>query len=407
LSEKHTSSLLDPKQVLATLLKRYPCKQDSETCSLMASHLRVLAEDQFAKVTVPPHDNSAVDGYALNSSEQYPNKIAVRQRIPAGCAPTPLQKGSAARIFTGANIPEGADCVVMQEHCETDSEGSLTSIPASLSAGNNIRRAGQDMQKGARILEQGHVLTPERQGLLASAGISELEVFKRLRVAYFSTGDELVEPGEVLNDGQIYNSNRYTLNGLLRSLDCEAIDLGCIPDNLDATKAGLSTACQTADLILSTGGASVGEEDHVYAALDSLGKVEAWRLAIKPGKPFMAGNISGVPTLGLPGNPSAVLVSFLILVRPLILQLQGCIDSSSQSIMLPAAFDTQKPGPRHEYIRVRLGPEGIEQHPNQSSGMLSSASWADGLALIPAGTRIKKGDRIEYFSFSSLMNAPR
>ncbi len=391
--------------ILAILASIKPVIQ-TETLPILEAHNRILAQDLEARVNVPPTDNSAVDGYALNSEQMPPEHcLPVSQRIPAGRVPETLKAGTAARIFTGASIPRGADCVVMQEQCER--EGNKVRIPSNISVGQNIRPKGQDLQVGQTILRKGEVLRPQAIGLAASSGYASLKVFAPLTLAILSTGDELCEPGDVLGEGQIYNSNRYLLQALLNSFGCKVLDLGVIPDKLDATSAALEHAAQNADLILTTGGASVGEEDHVKAAIEAMGSLSLWRLALKPGKPFMFGRINETPVLGLPGNPGAVLVTFSLLARPALLKRMGCRHTKVISERRTLAFSPGSNGKRREFKRVQCQSNGsLILHPNQSSGMLSSACWADGLAVIPEYSELKAGDSVEYYSFNSLMNLP-
>jgi len=381
-----------------------------ETISLAYALNRTLAEDIISQVHVPPADNSAVDGYALRHTDFMADQsITVSQRIPAGHAPEALKPGTAARIFTGANIPEGADCVVMQEHTVfSDDQSSVTfsgeAISKNIMPGQNIRPKGQDIQQGAVILRKGDKLNPQRLGLIASIGLDSIKVYKPLKVAIFSTGDELIEPGQALQTGQIYNSNRYLLDGFLRSQGFEVMDLGRIPDQLESTLNALKSASEQADVVITTGGASVGEEDYIQSAIQALGQIDFWRVAIKPGKPVMLGEINQTPILGLPGNPGAVFVTFMILARPFLLHLQGRTQTRVKAYSLPINFNVKKAGIRREFLRViRNEHNQLELHPNQSSGMLSSASWAEGLAVIMENTAPQKGDLVAYLPFESLL----
>lgn len=395
--------LISVDTVLAQLLQRADQRPNTETLPLTDALDRILAEDLQSPITVPPFDNSAVDGYAINDLTI--SELPVSQRIPAGVNPAPLQPGTAARIFTGAVIPEGACAVVMQEDTQSLDDGSRVLINQPARSGDNIRAAGQDIRQGEPLLFAGLPLNPQRLGMIASVGIQKVTVYQRLRVAFFSTGDELVEPGTPLAPGQIYNSNRYLLRGLLQRLNMDAIDLGVVPDTLTATTATLQKAAALADVIISTGGASVGEEDHVLSALRAGGQVDMWRVAIKPGKPFMFGQFDGTPLLGLPGNPGAVLVTFAILARPYLLRMQGNAKVLPTGLKLPLGFASGKPGKRREYLRVQLADDGrLIQHPNQSSGMLSSASWADGLAVIPEHVSVAENERVDYYPFSQLFS---
>lgn len=367
----------------------------------------VVAEDIASSIDVPPHHNSAVDGYAVIVDDcvgESSVTLEISQRVPAGSVPTPLQNVTAARIFTGATIPDNANAVVMQEDC-TEQEGSVT-LPANISLNQNIRPQGQDIQAGQIILRQGHRLRAQDMGLLASIGVAKINVYRPLKVAILSTGDELVEPGAVAKQGQIYNSNRFTLKGLLDSFGFEIVDLGIVEDTLSATLNALEKAAKLADVIITSGGVSVGEEDHVKTAINQLGELDLWKLAIKPGKPFAYGQINNTPIIGLPGNPGAVFVTFCILARPFLLKSQGAERIHAHSFKLPIGFDIKKSGKRREYLRARLtydqGVASIENHPNQSSGVLSSASWADGFAIIPEHTTPQQGDLIEFYPFSEL-----
>lgn len=399
--------LMPVEQALAQLLAA--AVPTTRTCRLpLAAALgRVLAEDIVSGIDVPPAPNSAMDGYCLRFEDFRPGQVLpLSQRIPAGVVPEPLQPGTAARIFTGAEVPSNVDCVVMQEDCvETDTGVQINDNPEP---GQHIRPRGQDIERGQRILERGHRLRAQDLGLLASIGVAEVTLFQPLRVALLSTGDELVEPGHPLAAGQIYNSNRYTVTGLLQGLGLEIHDLGVIPDTQAATETALRAAAAQADVIVSSGGVSVGEEDHVKAALTALGDLQLWKLAIKPGKPFAFGSVLGTPFLGLPGNPAAVFVTFCILCRPWLLKSQGASRIQPQGFTVPAGFAIPRPGKRQEYLRARLEGEGSERqlvpHPNQSSGVLFSASWSSGFAVVPAGVQINPGDPVQYLPFDSLLN---
>jgi molybdopterin molybdotransferase len=378
----------------------------TEAVNLAQALNRVLATDIYSQLNVPPADNSAVDGYALRIKDIIPGEsILISQRIPAGKAPHALKENTVARIFTGAHIPEGANCVVMQENIILNDQQTHICISEELIPQQNIRSMGQDIKTGVCILSKGDVLTPQRLGLIASMGITELNTYKPLKIAIFSTGDELVEPGQAVREGQIYNSNRYLLSGFLKSLNFDILDLGVISDNLEHTLSALKKAVAEADVVITTGGASVGEEDYVQAAIHKLGKVDFWKVAIKPGKPVMLGNINNTPILGLPGNPGAVFVTFLILARPFLLHKQGVKNSQPTPYSLAISFDIKKSGKRREFIRVRRNSDNIlELHPNQSSGMLSSTSWAEGLAIIMEETAPKKGDFVSFIPFDALLN---
>jgi len=368
--------------------------------ALSAAAGRVLAADLISPIDVPPADNSAVDGYALRSNDAN-QSLPVSDRICAGEVPAPLAANSAARIFTGATVPPGADAVVMQENCVADADS--VSLPA-VKTGANIRRRGQDVQAGAVVLTAGTLLTPWHLGLIASLGLAEAPVRQRLRVALLTTGNELQRPGEVPLPGKIFNSNSALLSGLLEQVGCEVSDCGMVADSAEATAAALRHAAQSAQLIISTGGVSVGEEDHVRDAVAELGCIDLWKVAIKPGKPFAFGKVENSLFLGLPGNPAAVLVTFLVLVKPLLDRCRGVIAPAPVWYALPAAFEVAKAGKREEYLRVRVNADGaLEAHPNQSSGMLSSACWAEGLARVPAGRTVATGELVDFLPFAQLL----
>ncbi|MEM1410871.1 MAG: gephyrin-like molybdotransferase Glp [Pseudomonadota bacterium] len=363
---------------------------------------RVLAKPIVSELDVPPADNSAMDGYALRFDE-WPGKTApmpVSQRITAGSAPAPLEPGTAARIFTGAEIPDGADTVVIQEHTQASEEAVLlTRLPDRCA---NIRPQGQDIARGREVVHPGCRLRPQELGLLASIGIERVPVFERLRVAIVSTGDELREPGEQLAPGQIYNSNRYLLRGLLESWGFKVVDLGIAKDTPDAIAAVFEAAAERAHVVLSTGGVSVGEEDHVRAVIERLGALALWKIAMKPGKPLAFGRIGETPFIGLPGNPSSALVTALVVARPFLFDCQGRSDVSWRPLEIPAAF-SKRGGPREEFLRVRRADGRLERYPNQSSGVLLSASWGDGLAVQAPGRDIEAGDVVPFLAYADLL----
>ena len=371
---------------------------------------RVLAHDLVSAVQVPPLDNSAMDGYALRCADvpQPGTVLPVSQRIPAGRVGTPLQPGTAARIFTGAPVPEGADAVVMQEECSAEGDGHVR-VQATPRAGQNIRLAGENITRGSVVLQAGARLTPAALGLAASIGVAELPVARRPRVALFSTGDELAMPGEVapeqLPPGAIYNSNRFFLRALLQRMGCEVTDMGIVPDRLGATQDALRTASQDHDVILTSGGVSVGEEDHIKPAVQALGQLDLWQIAIKPGKPFAYGRVGQAHFLGLPGNPVASFITFAILVRPFLLRLQGVGDVAPRCIAARADFDWPKGDKRREFLRVRYNAAGaLDLFTNQGSGVLTSTVWGDGVVDNPPGQTIARGDTVRFHSFAEMLS---
>lgn len=376
--------------------------QPIERRETLATHLalgRVLASPVSSGINVPAADNSAMDGYAIRMDDVHTPDVClpVSQRVPAGCVPEALVPGTAARIFTGAPIPPGADAVVMQERVDVLEQGIRLTIQPKL--GDNIRRAGEDIAQGNVVLPQGVCLDPAGMGLLASVGTAEVEVYARLKVAVFFTGDELVMPGNALRSGTIYNSNRYVLHGLLGQLGCEVTDLGIVPDNLDATRAALRKAAQGHDLIITCGGVSAGEEDHVKAALQAEGALDIWKIAIKPGKPFAHGRVGETPFVGLPGNPVSSYVTFLMLVRPYIRKRLGELACRPESIAIRADFNWTKAPHVREFLRVRRNAQGgLDLFPKQGSGVLTSCAWADGLVDNPPDHPIAAGDIVRYIN---------
>jgi molybdopterin molybdotransferase len=367
---------------------------------------RVLAKDVCSAIDVPGWDNSAMDGYAIRYIDlEDHQELPVLQRIPAGTTGQQHQPGSASRIFTGAPVPPGADTVVMQEMVERN--GNVIRIKGMVMPGANIRRAGEDISHGSVVIQQGTVLHSQHIGLAASVGADMLSVRKRLRVAIFTTGDELTEPGNELQPGKIYNSNHYLFTGLLSRLGCEIIDFGNVADDYEQTCRTIEMAAEQADLILSSGGVSVGEEDHVKNALESMGKLELWRIAVRPGKPLAFGNVMDVPFIGVPGNPVSLFVTFSVFVRPFILRSMGVDDVIPREYLVPAAFDWESPDKRTEYMRACItkdddGLDAINVYPSRSSGVLSSVTWADGLVVINPDQVIHKGENVRYIPFSSL-----
>ncbi len=360
---------------------------------------RVIAVDIASTIDVPPAANSAMDGYAFCAADAAANnfKLPVSQRIPAGSVAMPLVPGTAARIFTGGEIPLGADTVAMQENCEEADES--VSVDTKVASGTNVRPQGQDIQAGEVILKLGARLRAQELGLLSSVGLAKVDVFKPLKVAIFSTGDELVEPGVPLQSGQIYNSNRATLIGLIESLGMTAVDLGVVPDRREATEHVLKKAAMRGDVIISAGGVSVGDEDYVKTAVEKVGAMAFWKVAIKPGKPLAFGHVAGTPFIGLPGNPASVFVTFMILARPFLLACQCSPVNAPKPLKAVAQF--AKAGEKREvYLRGRLTEQGVEISTNQSSGVLSSACWGDVFVVQQSGESIAEGDLVDVLPYA-------
>ncbi|MEI8158494.1 MAG: gephyrin-like molybdotransferase Glp [Burkholderiales bacterium] len=414
---KRRPPLLPLDEALARLLTFATPALDAESVPVGDADGRVLAQEVVSALHVPPHDNSSMDGYALRCTDiAAPGvQLSVSQRIAAGSSGTPLQVGTAARIFTGAPVPAGADAVVMQEDCQAlpVGEGAAELPQIQINArpipGQNIRRAGEDVARGDVVLSRGQRLGPAELGLAASIGMASLTVARRPRVALFSTGDELVMPGSVapqdMPPGAIYNSNRFFLRSLLRRMGCVVSDLGIVPDQREATVQALREAALSHDVILTSGGVSVGEEDHIKPAVQSLGTLDLWQIAIKPGKPFAHGRIGDAHFLGLPGNPVSSFVTFLVLVRPFLLQLQGARSVAMQTVAARADFTWAKPDKRREFLRARRNAQGgLDLFANQSSGVLTSAVWGDGLIDNPPGCNIAPGDTVRFVSFSEVLS---
>ena len=400
--------MLTLDEALARLLDAVsaPPASAHETLSTFDALGRVLRSDLRSTLDVPPQDNSSMDGYALRCADApaIGALLPVSQRIPAGVVGEPLQAGSAARIFTGAQVPAGADAVVMQEQCEV--LGDAVRVNVLPISGQWIRRRGEDVRSGDVVLAAGTRLTPQALGLAATVGAATLPVARRPRVALFSTGDELAMPGEPLKPGAIYNSNRFTLRAAIQALGCDCTDLGIVPDRLDATRVALRQAAQGNDLIVTSGGVSVGEEDHLRPAVQAEGRIELWQIAIKPGKPLAFGAVnrpdgSSAYIVGLPGNPVSSFLTFLLMVRPLLLRLQGATALAPTRTPLRADFDWPRPDKRREFLRVRRnGRGGLDLFPNQSSGVLTSAVWGDGVVDNPSGQAIRNGDAVEFIAFA-------
>ena len=379
-----------------------------ETVGLRNGLGRVVSTPVVSAIDVPGWDYSAMDGYAVCSADcaSAGTELPVSQRVPAGADPQPLAPGSAARIFTGAPIPSGADTVVMQELCTA--RDNAVRIDAAVTSGANIRRRGEDIERGSEVITRGTLLLPQHLGLAASVGIAELSVCRRPRVAVAASGDELLMPGQPLQPGKIYNSNLFTATGLLQALGCEVIELGIVEDTLEATQAALRHGARQADLVLASGGVSVGEEDHVKPAVEALGSLDMWKIAIRPGKPVAFGHIDGTPFIGSPGNPVSLFVTFVLFVRPFLMRLQGREDWPLRPLQAVADFDWPRPDKRREFQRARVvfddaGVARVSVHPSRSSGVLSSVTWANGLVVIPEGQVIQRGEAVAFLPFSELL----
>lgn len=399
------TELTSYEDALERILQQAQALSATETVSLYDALGRVLAQPVVSPVNVPPADNSAMDGYAVISHEITPGvQLPISQRIPAGTASQALKQGSVARIFTGAPMPENADAVVMQELVTSD--GKQATFQQTVQQGQDIRKAGEDIRQNSEILAPGIKLRPQDIGLMASVGVAKVDVYRRLKVAIFFTGDELVEPGEALNSGQIYNSNQYTLYALLAALDCEIINLGIVQDTLEATRAALLQAAEQADLVVTTGGVSVGEEDHVRIAVEQIGQINLWQLRMKPGKPFALGKVGDTNFIGLPGNPVSVFATFCLFARPFILKVQGLAEHMPKPVQVTADFVWTKPGIRREFLRARMNEtrDAVSIYPHQGSGVLSSTSWANGFAVVPENTTVAQGDTVAFIPFTELLS---
>ena len=396
--------MLSVEQALERLLSAAQPVTDVESVDTMLAAGRVLATDVVSSIDVPPLDNSQMDGYAVRTVDVpgVPTTLRVSQRIAAGQVGVALEPGTAARIFTGAPIPAGADAVIMQEKC--DAVGDKVTLNEQPPRGEAIRKAGIDIARGDVVLKTGVRLKPQHCALAASVGTARLTVYRRLRVATFFTGDELVMPGEPLPPGRIYNSNRFMLRGLLESLGCEVNDLGIVPDDLQTTRDALTSAALRADLIVSSGGVSVGEEDHVKPAVQAEGTLDLWQIAMKPGKPLAFGHVRGVPFIGLPGNPVSSFVTFVLFARPFILRRQGRSEPL-RTLALRADFDWRQSSRRREFMRARLNDNGgLDIFPNQNSSVLTSVTWADGLIDNPSEHLIHTGDIVRFLPLAELQS---
>ena len=397
------AGLLSVDEALEQMLAGATAVPDLEQIPALEATGRVLAQAQVSALEVPPMDNSAMDGYALRLADlTAPGmRLKVTQRIAAGSVGVPLAPGTAARIFTGAPVPPGADAVVMQEFCSADGEHVVVNkVPRP---GDWIRLTGSDIRAGDRILAAGVRLRPQDTGLAASVGIRTLPVRRRLRLGLFFTGDELVMPGEPLAPGRIYNSNRFTLRGLAQVYGCEVRDYGIVPDRLDATREVLRRAACENDVIVTSGGVSVGEEDHVRPAVEAEGTLLMWRIAMKPGRPLAFGKVGAAAFIGLPGNPVSSFITFLIFVRPFLLRTQGIDAVAPHALGLRSDFDWPRPDARREFLRVRRNSSGgLDLYPTQDSAVLTSTAWADGLVDNPPNQAIRKGDAVRFLPYTEL-----
>jgi molybdopterin molybdotransferase len=396
--------LLSVDEALAQLLSGAAPVSDIEEVPALEATGRVLARAQRSTMDVPPMDNSAMDGYAVRTSDLQKNsRVKVAQKIMAGSVGKPLEPGTAARIFTGAPIPAGADAVVMQEHTEV--AGEAISVKTDVKAGDWVRYVGSDIRKGGEVLPAGKRLLPQDTGLAASVGIKTLPVYRKVRLGLFFTGDELVMPGEPLPPGRIYNSNRFTLRGLAHAFNCEVRDYGIVPDSLEATREVLRRASKECDVIVTSGGVSVGDADYVKPAVEAEGRLLMWRIAMKPGRPLAFGKVGDASFIGLPGNPVSSFVTFLIFVRPFLLRTQGLSEVKAKSIDVRADFDWPEPDARREFLRVKWNAQGgLDLYHTQDSAVLTSTAWADGLVDNPAGQVIRKGDTVRYTPYSELFS---
>jgi molybdopterin molybdotransferase len=416
--------MLATAEALATLLGAASPIAGTESIPTLDALNRVLSADVTSPLDVPPMNTSAMDGYAIRTADLARaggSRLPVSQRIPAGHAPMPLVPGTAARIFTGATVPPGADAIVMQE--QTEAAGDEVTILHTPQTGDWITAQGADIRSGSIILPAGTRLTPQALGLAASVGCAKLQVRRRVKVAVFFTGDELTMPGEPLKPGAIYNSNRFTLRGLLEKLGCEVTDYGIVADKLDATRATLREAAAGHDLILTCGGVSVGEEDHVKPAVEAEGRLSMWQIAMKPGKPLAFGAVRRAAAqanadanadasasaetffIGLPGNPVSSFATFLLFVRPFVLSLAGARTVAPRTLSLRADFTQSKADRRNEFLRARLNEAGgLDLFPNQSSAVLTSTVWGDGLIDNPPNHAIRAGETVRFIPFSELLN---
>ena len=396
--------LLSVDEALTQLLAGATPVSHVEDVPALEASGRILARAQRSTMDVPPMDNSSMDGYAVRSSDAAGStKLRVTQKIMAGSVGKPLEPGAAARIFTGAPIPPGADAVVIQE--ETEAVNDFVVLKKKPKPGDWVRYVGSDIRKGSEILHAGKRLAPQDTGLAASVGIKTLPVYRKVRLGLFFTGDELVMPGEPLAPGRIYNSNRFTLRGLAQAFDCEVRDYGIVPDSLEATREVLRRAAKECDLIVTSGGVSVGEADYVKPAVEAEGRLLMWRIAMKPGRPLAFGRIGDAAFIGLPGNPVSSFVTFLIFVRPFLLKTQGLREVEPKALSARADFDWTEPDARREFLRAKWNAQGgLDLYPTQDSAVLTSTAWADGLIDNPAAQAIRKGETVRFLPYAELFS---
>jgi molybdopterin molybdotransferase len=403
-------SMMSADSALDFLLKAALGPNKTEVVGLDDALGRILSEEINSSINVPGFDNSAMDGYTIALANEHLNKenlsFAIVDRIPAGSTGNELNEGCAARIFTGAPIPKGANTVIMQEECQLSEDGSQITINRAIHLNENIRPTGNDIVEGGVILQRGRQLQPQDISLAASVGVDKLSVFSQIKVGVFFTGDELVEPGNPLAPGKIYNSNRYALVALLKQVGCKVINLGNIEDKFESTCHALSELSGKCDLIMTTGGVSVGEEDHVKGAVESLGELNLWKIRMKPGKPLAFGKVGNTAFIGLPGNPVSSFVTFAIFALPFIKKMQGNSKYQANAIKVQANFDCKRAKPRREYARARLdystGSAQANLFPKQGSDVMSSIVWADGIIEIPENTTFDAGELLNYYPLSEL-----
>jgi molybdopterin molybdotransferase len=406
---KPRANLLDFDEARRRLLDFAKLPVAHKQVDLLQAQGRVLASAVISPLNVPGFDNSAMDGYALNvgNIDDLAPSFPVVQRIAAGQTGVALAINTAARIFTGAPIPDGCNVIVPQEHTVT--EEGVIKLTHAINLHQHIRRKGEDIATGSEVLSAGQRLGPQHLAMVASIGVASLQVFNPIKVGIFFTGDELTEPGQPLAPGAIYNSNRYAINGLLNQLGCQITDYGIVRDSAEATRDALQRAATDNDIVMTCGGVSVGEEDHVKAAVQSLGQLDLWQISMKPGKPLAYGKVGDADFIGLPGNPVSAFVTFLLMARPFLLKRMGVADTSLRYLTATAGFEWARPDKRREFLRVRLERDAADQDilqlwPNQGSGVMSSLAWAGGLVDLPPDTKIQKGDQLRYLSLSDLLN---